>query len=102
MKILKSRKTIIISDCVQLEIPGVNKHMRVKEIRLPFVFKERPNIVATVYSTDSPGTIMAIYSVEYNDFGTETQIVFGSNNTNAGQQVDFDYWCAYVVMGELK
>jgi hypothetical protein len=102
MKTFKSRKTIIISDRVKLEIPGANKHMRVIEIRLPFGFKDRPNIVASISSTDSPGTIMALYDTTYNDFGTQTQIVFGANNTNEAQQVDFEYWCDYIVMGELK
>ena len=102
MKTFKSQKTIIISDRVKLEIPGTNKHMRAIEIRLPYVFKERPNIIASISSTDSPGTTMALLGTSYNDFGTETQITFGTNNTNEEQQVDFEYWCDYIVMGELK
>ncbi|MBP6618674.1 MAG: hypothetical protein KA188_00385 [Leadbetterella sp.] len=101
MKTLKSRKTIIVSDRVKLEIPGINKHMRVIEIRLPYQFKNRPSIIASISSTDSPGTIMALYDTTYNDLGTQSQIVFGANNINEGQQVDFEYWCDYIVMGEL-
>jgi hypothetical protein len=101
MKTLKSRKTIIISDRVKLEIPELNKHMRAIEIRLPYRFKNRPNIIASISSTDSPGTIMALYDTTFNDLGVQSQIVFGANNTNAGQQVDFEYWCDYIVMGEL-
>jgi hypothetical protein len=101
MKTLKSRKTIIISDRVKLEIPGANRHMRVVEIRLPYVFRDRPNIIASISSTDSPGNMMALYDTTYNNLGGQTQIVFGVNNTNEGQQVDFEYWCDYIVMGEL-
>jgi hypothetical protein len=101
MKTLKSRKTIILSDRIKLEIPGANKHMRVKEIRLPFVFNGRPNILASISSPDSAGVMMCLYAVDYNNLGTQTQIVFNTTNTNAGQQVDFEYWCDYVVMGDL-
>jgi hypothetical protein len=102
MKTLKSRKTIIISDRVKLEIPGENGHMRAVEVRLPYGFKYRPNIIASISSTDSPGNIMALYDTTYNDFDTQTQIVFGANNTNEAQQVAFEYWIDYIVMGELK
>jgi hypothetical protein len=101
METLKSRKTIIISDRVKLEIPQPNKHMRAIEIRLPFQFKNRPNIIASISSTDSPGNIMALFDTTYNNLGAQSQIVFGANNTNAGQEVDFEYWCDYIVMGEL-
>lgn len=83
-----------------MAIPSGGAHVRAIEIRLDQLFRDRPAVVATIHS-NSPGNTFAIWSVEYNVLGSQTQIVIHATNTEVGIPLDFEFWCEYMVMGKM-
>ncbi len=54
-----------------------------------------------VWICENPGVIMSVFNITYANWGDQTQITIGANNTNVGQPVDYRYFCDYIITGEL-
>lgn len=103
MYTIKSGNTIIVSGRKPMTYLPTAEHVRVVEIRLNHIFKARPVVVATVHS-NSPGNTFAIWAMDYNILGAQTQIVIHATNTETGQPLDetFAFWCEFMITGELS
>lgn len=101
MTAIQVGKSVMIGGRQRMDIPSGGAHVRSVEIRLDQLFGKRPAIVATIHS-NSPGNTFAIWSVEYNVLGAQTQIVIHATNTEIGKPLNYEFWCEYMVMGVLN
>ncbi|WP_159466682.1 hypothetical protein [Dyadobacter sp. 3J3] len=74
-------------------------HVREVQFRLP-KFKKPPTVSATIYSIDSPGNVIVIWSIEKDISGIETIITISATSPD-GVANPFKYFCDYVVIGEI-
>lgn len=100
MSKIVSGNTVIISGRAKMAIPSGGAHVRAVEVFLPERFKGRPTIVATLQSPDSTGNCFVIWNIGCNDLGGQTQIVIHASSME-GRANDFEFWCDYMIMGEL-
>jgi hypothetical protein len=94
--------------CLMSIYPG-SEHVRGAEFRVPALAGTQPTpgegqpapvVNATVYTLDNNvGTMFAIYNINHNILGAESQIVVSASNTNLGQKVDNDFYCSVVIIG---
>jgi hypothetical protein len=91
-------------------IPSGSKHVRTIEIRVPALQGTKPNpgdnhpvpvVHATVYTLDggNEGTIFAVYQIDQNNLGTQSQITVNAVNTATGVPSDLAYYCSVTIIG---
>lgn len=98
---------IIISGKYKMDIPGGLKYLRTTEIWLEREFTKIPTVVATVhhvntrkFPTQGNAVPFAIFSVEVDFLAPRTRVMIGASNIN-GNLSDYEFWCEYMVMGEI-
>jgi hypothetical protein len=99
MYTIQSGNTVFVADRFKLQ-PDV---ARVKQctIRAPFLFKDRPVVTVTI-STEAADTPMLVYGVEQFEATGETAFKVSVINFEPGVENQFEYWCDFTMIGELK
>ncbi len=105
--------TVMISGRYKMDIPFPDTHhisyLRTTEILIDQQFVGMPTVVATVHHIDTPAnptrgnTVpfhIATVDVDATTFAPQTCIRIGSVETNA-RKIEYEYWCEYMVMGEV-
>jgi hypothetical protein len=90
---------LVVYGRAQMIIPQGGKHVRQVAVYIPALFNGTPSVTATVYSPQSPGTMFALYNIQINDLGTQTQVAFSAANVQIGTPSDLTFVCDYVVSG---
>ncbi|MBA4195985.1 MAG: hypothetical protein C0459_00395 [Chitinophaga sp.] len=91
---------VIVYGTEPMQIPTA-AHVRQLTITIPFLFKEKPTVNATI-SGDGPGGGFVIWNIIIAPTGTSTIIKFSANNIVIGQPDKANYECAYTVIGQKK
>jgi hypothetical protein len=111
---IQINNTIICSDRFLLT-PGpdfVPSYTKQEYIRVPYVFKSRPVVSATISSdayikkdgtkAEAAPVAFVLIAVEAdNPYPTETLFKVSAENLEIGKDVLYPYWCDFMVMGEL-
>jgi len=95
-------KMSINSGVGQMVIPAGGSHVRQFEMRLPHLFNVNPVVTASISSPDSNGSMFSLWSVQINNLGNETQIIFSAANVQIGTPSNFTYFVSYVIIGQNK
>jgi hypothetical protein len=95
-------KTLLVYGTVPMIIPQGGAHTRQAEIFIPAKFNGEPSITATVYSTQSPGTMFAICNIKVNDLGSQTQVAFSAANVQIAIPSSYSFVCNYVITGMAR
>lgn len=83
----------------KMVIPEGGKHVRVCSLFLPPLPKNNA-VTATVFSTNSNGTMFAIWSIKKIYEKDYTQIAFHAANVQIGSPSDFEYLIEWHVIAE--
>ncbi len=95
--------TLLCSGTQKMVIPAGGQGVRQVVIRLPR-FSGEPAFTATVCSPQSLGGTFAIWDINIQDLGNETQVVVSASivapQSSPGEGVPYDYFCSYVAVGK--
>ena len=91
--------TILMWGTEPMVIPEGGKHARVCSLFLSPLPKNNA-VTATVFSTDSNGTMFAIWSIKKIYEKDYTQIAFHAANVQIGLPSDFEYFIEWQVMAK--
>ena len=109
--IIKSGNTIITSGRVLMEPPG-NSYTKQCFIRTPHLFKDKPIVSVTVYTptgktiehkdSRGPNDAFPVFGIEESKATGETIFKVSATNNDIGKDSDAEYWCDFMMMGQLK
>ena len=109
--IIKSGNTIITSGRVLMEPPG-NSYTKQCFIRTPHLFKDKPIVSVTVYTptgktiehkdSRGPNDAFPVFGIEETKANGETIFKVSATNNEIRKDSDAEYWCDFMMMGELK
>ena len=91
--------TILIWGTERMVVPEGGKHVRVCSLFVPPLPKSNA-VTATVFSSDSNGTMFAIWSIKKIYEKDFTQIAFHAANVQIGCPSDFEYFIEWQVMAK--
>jgi hypothetical protein len=100
VSLTKSR--VMCSGIARMSCDPSSSHIRSAEIRAPIAKTPLPSVVATTYTDEGPGNPFAVYRVQVNDLGNETQIAISAANVEKGVEVPFEYFCSYTIVGKPR
>jgi hypothetical protein len=97
-----SPKRVFCSGTVRMSCDPMSSHIRSAEIRVPIAIEPRPSVVATTFTDEGPGNPFAVFRVQVNDLGGETQIAISAANVEKGVAVPYEYRCSYTIIGKPR
>ena len=111
MYTIKSGNTIITAGRVVME-PDGNSYTKQCFIRTPHLFKDKPIVNVTVYSptgktskgkpSTGPNDAFPVFGIEESKATGETIFKVSATNNEIRKDSDAEYWCDFMMMGELK
>jgi hypothetical protein len=97
-----SPKRVLCTGTARMSCDPSSSHIRSAEIRVPVAVEPRPSVVATPFTDEGPGNPFAVYRIEVNDLGTETQVAISAANIEVGTPVPYEYRCSYTITGRPR
>jgi hypothetical protein len=98
--VVRVGNSLICAGTVPMIIPQGGAHVRQAEIRLP-KFAQDPTVTATLYSTDSPGSVFGIFSIKINHLLNQTQVAITATNAERGVAIPSSYLCDFIIIGKI-
>ena len=100
--VLLSPKRLLCSGTARMSCDPSSSHIRSVEIRASIASTPRPSVVATSFTDEGPGNPFAVYRVQVNDLGDETQVAISAANVEIGVEVPYEYFCSYTIIGKPR
>ena len=100
MYTIQSGNTVITSGREKMGPDNINSFVKQCIISTPFIFKDIPVVTLNVYTKEGNGAFPVYSMVHFISTGQTTFKVSATNNEIGKESAD-EYWCDYMIMGEL-